>query len=102
MACDRSVARSDHGDRFGQAISRVCTTHMCPPACRGKATERNKVVLAREEKKVPKTTLYTHGQLERLSALSDKEGAGEAELLRKAIGDLLKKFTSIYALTAAV
>ena len=29
MACNCSVALSDHGDRFGQAISRVCTINMC-------------------------------------------------------------------------
>jgi hypothetical protein len=29
MACNRSVALSDHGDRFGQATSRVCTDKMC-------------------------------------------------------------------------
>jgi len=28
-ACRFSVALSDHGDRFGQAISRVCTDKMC-------------------------------------------------------------------------
>ena len=29
IACRFSVALSDHGDRFGQAISRVCTINMC-------------------------------------------------------------------------
>jgi hypothetical protein len=29
MACNSSVARSDHGGRFGQATSRVCTVNMC-------------------------------------------------------------------------
>ncbi|MEM7364420.1 MAG: diguanylate cyclase, partial [Pseudomonadota bacterium] len=37
---------------------------------RAKNTGRNKVGLAREEKKVPKTSHYTQGQLDRLSALS--------------------------------
>jgi hypothetical protein len=31
MACSSHVALSDHGDRFGQAISRVCTYNMCAP-----------------------------------------------------------------------
>jgi hypothetical protein len=31
MVCRRSVALSDHDDRFGQAISRVCTINMCAP-----------------------------------------------------------------------
>ena len=31
MACRFSVALSDHGDRFGQATSRVCTINMCAP-----------------------------------------------------------------------
>jgi len=30
-ACRFYVALSDHGDRFGQAISRVCTIKMCAP-----------------------------------------------------------------------
>ena len=29
MACRFSVALSNHGDRFGQATSRVCTINMC-------------------------------------------------------------------------
>ena len=29
MAYRSAVAHSDHGDRFGQAISRVCTDKMC-------------------------------------------------------------------------
>ena len=29
MACKRSVALSDHGGRFGQATSRICTDKMC-------------------------------------------------------------------------
>jgi hypothetical protein len=29
MACNCSVAPSDHGDRFGQATSRVCIINMC-------------------------------------------------------------------------
>jgi hypothetical protein len=29
MACRFSVALSDHGDRVGQATSRVCTDNMC-------------------------------------------------------------------------
>ena len=61
---------------------------------RAKCTGRNKVVLAREEKKVPKTSHYTQGQLDRLSALAKKEGVGEAELLREALDDLLKKYSS--------
>jgi len=61
---------------------------------RAKSTGRNKVALAREEKKVPKTSHYTQGQLERLSALSSREGVGEAELLREALDDLLKKYAS--------
>jgi len=31
MVCKTAVALSDHGGRFGQAISRVCTVHMCAP-----------------------------------------------------------------------
>jgi diguanylate cyclase (GGDEF)-like protein len=59
---------------------------------RAKAAGRNRVGLAREEKMVPKTSHFTQGQLERLSALSSKEGVGEAELLREALDDLFKKY----------
>lgn len=61
---------------------------------RGKSLGRDRVTLAREEKKVPKTTHFTQGQLDRLSALSQREGVGEAELLREALDDLLKKYAS--------
>ena len=59
---------------------------------RAKAAGRNRVALAREEKMVPKTSHFTQGQLERLAVLSKKEGVGEAELLREALDDLLKKY----------
>ena len=61
---------------------------------RAKTEGRNRVTLAREEKKVPKTSHFTQGQLVRLSTLSVKEGVGEAELLREALDDLLKKYSS--------
>ncbi len=61
---------------------------------RAKGTGRNRFILAREEKKIPKTSHYTQGQLERLTALSQKEGVGEAELLREALDDLLQKYRS--------
>ena len=59
---------------------------------RAKYTGRNKVALAREEKMVPKTSHYTPDQLKRLSALSKREGIGEAILLREALDMLLKKY----------
>ena len=61
---------------------------------RAKTAGRNRVALAREEKKVPKTSHYTQGQLDRLSALASKEGVGEAELIREALDGLLKKYAS--------
>ncbi|MBR3017131.1 MAG: diguanylate cyclase [Clostridia bacterium] len=59
---------------------------------RAKYTGSNKVALAREEKMVPKTSHYTSDQLKRLSALSKREGIGEAILLREALDMLLKKY----------
>ncbi len=59
---------------------------------RAKYTGRNRVALAREEKMIPKTSHYTPDQLKRLSALSKKEGIGEAILLREALDMLLKKY----------
>ncbi len=60
--------------------------------CRGKASGRNKVSLAREEKMVVKTTHYTLDQLSRLTKLSRREGTSEAILLREALDGLLKKY----------
>jgi diguanylate cyclase (GGDEF)-like protein len=59
---------------------------------RAKASGPDKVCLSREEKMVTKTSHYTYEQLQRLSALSKKEGMGEAILLREALDDLLKKY----------
>ncbi len=59
---------------------------------RAKYGGRNKVALAREEKMVPKTSHYTADQLKRLTALSKREGVGEAILLREALDMLLKKY----------
>jgi diguanylate cyclase (GGDEF)-like protein len=61
---------------------------------RAKSGGRDRVALAREEKKVPKTSHYTQGQLDRLTALATREAVGEAELLREALDDLLKKYSS--------
>jgi diguanylate cyclase (GGDEF)-like protein len=52
----------------------------------------NQVRLAYEERLVPRTTHYTQTQLERLSRLSEKEGVGEAVLLREALDNLLLKY----------
>jgi diguanylate cyclase (GGDEF)-like protein len=60
---------------------------------RAKARGGNSVCLAREERMVTKTSHYTQGQLERLSALAKREGVGEAVLLREALDDLLRKYT---------
>jgi diguanylate cyclase (GGDEF)-like protein len=59
---------------------------------RAKASGRNKVRLAYEEKMVPKTTHFTVTQLERLSKLAEERSVSEAELLREALDDLLNKY----------
>ena len=58
---------------------------------RSKVNGGNKICLAREEKMVTKTSHYTQGQLHGLSRLAKREGLGEAELLREALDDLLRK-----------
>ncbi len=58
---------------------------------RAKVGGRNKVCLAREEKMVTKTSHYAQGQLHGLSRLAKRKGIGEAELLREALDDLLRK-----------
>jgi len=59
---------------------------------RGKNSTRNTIRLAYEERMVPKTTHFTLTQLERLSKLANEKNAGEAELLREALDDLLIKY----------
>ena len=59
---------------------------------RAKASGRNKIAMAREEKMVPKTSHYTQDQLQRLAKLAKREGVGEAILLREALDMLLKKY----------
>jgi len=50
------------------------------------------VCLAREEKMVTKTSHYQQGQLLGLRRLAEREGIGEAVLLREALNDLLRKY----------
>ena len=63
----------------------------CEALYRAKVTGRDKVCLAREEKMVTKTSHYTQGQLLGLRRLAEREGIGEAVLLREALNDLLRK-----------
>ena len=62
---------------------------------RAKVTGRGKVLLATDERMVPKTSHYTQTQLERLSNLAVERQAGEAELLREALDDLIAKYREI-------
>ena len=59
---------------------------------RAKATGRNKICLAKEEKLMTKTVHYTVEQLKMLKELSDSQSIGEAALMREALDDLLKKY----------
>jgi diguanylate cyclase (GGDEF)-like protein len=59
---------------------------------RSKSTGRNRVCIAQEERMSTRTTHYTRTQLERLAQLAEKEGLGEAVLLREALDDLLIKY----------
>jgi diguanylate cyclase (GGDEF)-like protein len=59
---------------------------------RAKVTGRNKVCLAREEKMAMKSSYYQQGQLLGLRRLAEREGIGEAMLLREALNDLLRKY----------
>jgi len=61
---------------------------------RAKATGRNKVCLAREEKMVTKTSHYGQSQLMGLRRLAQREGISDAELLREALNDLLRKYNA--------
>lgn len=59
---------------------------------RAKASGRNQIRLAFEERMVPKTTHYTQIQLERLSKLAEDREVSEADLLREAMDDFLTKY----------
>ena len=59
---------------------------------RAKASGRNKVALAKEEKLVTKTAHYTVEQLKRLERLSKEKEISEAALMREALDELLKKY----------
>jgi len=59
---------------------------------RAKASGRDQIRLAFEERMVPKTTHYTQIQLERLSKLAEDRGVSEADLLREAMDDFLTKY----------
>lgn len=58
---------------------------------RAKVTGQNKTCLAREEKMVTKTSHYTQGQLMGLRRLAERDKINEAQLLREALNDLLRK-----------
>jgi diguanylate cyclase (GGDEF)-like protein len=60
---------------------------------RAKRGGANQVLLAFDEKMVPKTTHYTETQLERLSALASELEVTEASLLREALDNLITKYT---------
>jgi diguanylate cyclase len=59
---------------------------------KAKKNSRNKVRLAYDERRVAKTAHFTQTQLERLSKLAEERQAGESELLREAVDDLLTKY----------
>lgn len=59
---------------------------------RAKLTGKNKIILAFEERMVPKTIHFTTTQLERLTKLSQERSVSEAVLLREALDDLLVKY----------
>ena len=77
----------DDGNRPADILRRADSAMV-----RAKKNGRNQVCLAREEKLIPKTSHYTQAQLERLSLIAEKEGVGEAALLREALDNLLRKY----------
>ncbi len=61
---------------------------------KAKKTGRNRVCLPSDERMILKTSYYTATQLERLAELAAKLEKTEAFLLREALDDLLRKYTS--------
>jgi len=66
---------------------------------RAKASGRNRIALAKEEKLVPKTVHYTVEQLKQLEKLAGETGISEAALLREALDELIKKYDKAKFLT---
>jgi len=60
---------------------------------RAKKEGRGQILLAYDEKMVPKTVHFTETQLERLTALADDLSVTEARLMREALDDLINKYT---------
>jgi diguanylate cyclase (GGDEF)-like protein len=60
---------------------------------RAKKEGRRKILLAYDEKMVPKTVHFTETQLERLTTLARELSVTEARLLREALDDLINKYT---------
>jgi len=60
---------------------------------RAKASGRNKICLAKEEKLITKTVHYTVEQLQRLKNISNEQSIGEAALMREALDDLIIKYS---------
>lgn len=60
---------------------------------RVKKEGKGKILLAHDEKMVPKTVHFTETQLERLSMLATELSITEARLLREALDDLIRKYT---------
>ncbi len=59
---------------------------------RAKNAGANQILLAYDEKMIPKTNHYTETQLERLSILAVKLEITEARLLREGLDDLINKY----------
>lgn len=83
------AAHPDDGDKPGDLVPRANEA-----LYRAKVSGRGKVCLAREEKMATKTSHYTQGQLLGLRRLAEREGIKDAELLREALNDLLRKYNA--------
>lgn len=57
-----------------------------------KADGKNRVALPRERRMILKSSYFAHGQLQRLERLAARLGLPEAELLRLALDELLRRY----------
>ncbi len=78
-----------HGGTFNEVIRGAEDT-----VFEGKETGKNRILVFTPRRMVTKTSYYTKFQLRRLALLAEEQETTDAELLREALDDLIRKYES--------